>query len=96
MQRTYQGRLVRLTIDPNHHLWLDYGEGEVHPVPWCYSAGAQSVVLPYEAAQDLGPEAYGQFVLDAGAQGITVLVAITPRARAEWRLEQQEQEPREP
>jgi len=92
MQRSYQGEQVRLVIDTNGHLWLDYGEGEVSSVPFTYSAGRHAIVLPLSAVHDLGPTAYGQFVLDAADQGIAVVPAVTAVARAEWHIEQREQE----
>jgi hypothetical protein len=95
MQRTYQGRLVRLTIDDHGHLWLDYGEGEVSSVPFVYHAGTHAIVLPLSAVHDLGPEAYGRFVLDAADQGIAVQPAVYAAGRAEWHIEEHEQERRE-
>ena len=95
MQRSYQGAHVRLVIDAHGHLWLDYGEGEVSSVPFTYSAGRHAIVLPLLAVHDLGPEAYGRFVLDAADQGIAVLPEVHAGAVAEWRVEQHEQE-REP
>jgi len=95
MQRTYQGRAVRLTIDANGHLWLDYGEGEVSSVPFVYHAGTHAIVLPLSAVHDLGPEAYGRFVLDAADQGIAVQPAVSAVGRAEWHIEAHEQERRD-
>jgi len=92
MQRVYDGRCVRLVIDPHGHLWLDYGEGEVSSVPFTYDHGRHAIVLPLSCVHDLGPEAYGQFTIDAAEQGIAVLPEVTAAARAEWRLEQQQQE----
>jgi hypothetical protein len=96
VQRVYTGDYVRLVIDVNGHLWLDYGEGEVSSVPFTYAAGRQAIVLPLSCVHDLGPEAYGRFVLDAADQGIAVLPEVHAGAVAEWRVEQHEQEHREP
>jgi len=96
MQRSYQGEQVRLVIDTHGHLWLDYGEAEQTAVPFVYHAGTHAIVLPLSAVHDLGPAAYGQFTIDAADQGIAVLPEVHPVARAEWLVEQQEQERREP
>jgi hypothetical protein len=90
MQRRYDGRCACLSIDANGHLWIDYYDGDVQPVPFCYSAGIHSIVLPLDTVRDLGPETYGQFTLDAAAQGIAVMPEVRARARAEWIVEQQE------
>jgi len=91
MQASYQGAHVRLVIDVNGHLWLDYGEGEVSSVPFVYHAGTHAIVLPLSAVHDLGPEAYGRFVLDAADQGIAVQPAVSAVGRAEWHIEEHEQ-----
>ena len=92
MQRCYVGLNARLVIDAHGHLWLESDEGEVQPVPFVYHAGGHAIVLPFTVVQDLGAEAYGQFSIDAAEQGIAVLSEIPRIARAEWLLEQREQE----
>lgn len=96
MQRCYVGLAARLVIDANGHLWHEQAEGEVQPVPFVYDAGRHAVVLPLTVVQDLGPAAYGQFALDAAAQGIAVISEVQTRAWAEWLVEQQDQDGREP
>lgn len=96
MQRSYQGEHARLVIDANGHLWHEQADGEVQPVPFVYDAGRHAVVLPQGVAQDLGPAAYGQFALDAAAEGIAVISEVQPRAWAAWLVEQHDQERREP
>jgi len=97
MQRCYQGEHARLLIDPHGALWLDYPQLEdvPQPVPFVYDAGRHAVVLPFQAVQDLGPAAYGQFALDAAAQGIAVMSEVPPRAWAAWLVEQHEEGARE-
>jgi len=96
MQRVYQGEHARLLIDPQGHLWLEADEGEVQPVPFVYHAGGHAIVLPYQAVRDLGAATFGAFAVDAAEQGIAVLSEIPRIARAEWLIEQREQEQPEP